>query len=130
MAECANGFEAVKAVAEVHPDLLLLDVQMPKLNGFEVLELVGREAAVVFTTAYDEYALRAFEVHAIDYLLKPFGPERLREAIATARQRLTQLTADISGDADGSRCAAPRRLDYPHGDQRRRERARRADGQG
>src|SRR5262249_48610603 len=58
VAECANGFEAVKAVAELKPDLLLLDVQMPKLDGFEVLELVGRETAVVFTTAYDEYALR------------------------------------------------------------------------
>jgi two-component system LytT family response regulator len=88
VAECANGFEAVKAVADTHPDLLLLDVQMPQLNGFEVLELVGRDAAVIFTTAYDEYALRAFDVHAIDYLLKPFGVERLREALAAARARL------------------------------------------
>ena len=95
VAECANGFEAVKAVAERHPDLLLLDVQMPKLSGFEVLELVGREAAVIFTTAYDEYALRAFEVHAIDYLLKPFGKERLQEAIAMARQRLAQTSAAV-----------------------------------
>ena len=95
VAECSNGFEAVKAVAERHPDLLLLDVQMPKLNGFEVLELVGREAAVIFTTAYDEYALRAFEVHAIDYLLKPFGKERLQKAIAMARQRLTQTSAAV-----------------------------------
>jgi two-component system LytT family response regulator len=90
VAECANGFEAVKAVANLHPDLLLLDVQMPKLDGFEVLELVGRETAVIFTTAYDEYALRAFEVHAIDYLLKPFGPERLREALGRARERLVR----------------------------------------
>jgi two-component system LytT family response regulator len=90
VAECANGFEAVKAVANLHPDLLLLDVQMPKLDGFEVLELVGRETAVIFTTAYDEYALRAFEVHAIDYLLKPFGPERLREALGRARDRLAR----------------------------------------
>jgi two-component system LytT family response regulator len=88
VAECVNGFEAVKAVSELHPDVLLLDVQMPKLNGFELLELVGREAAVIFTTAYDEYALRAFEVHAIDYLLKPFGPERLQEALMAARRRL------------------------------------------
>ena len=95
VAECANGFEAVKAVAERHPDLLLLDVQMPKLNGFEVLELVGREAAVIFTTAYDEYALRAFAVHAIDYLLKPFGKERLQEAIARARRRLAQTAAAV-----------------------------------
>ena len=90
VAECANGFEAVKAVANLRPDLLLLDVQMPKLDGFEVLELVGRETAVIFTTAYDEYALRAFEVHAIDYLLKPFGPERLREALGRARERLAR----------------------------------------
>jgi two-component system LytT family response regulator len=101
VAECANGFEAVKAVAETHPDLLLLDVQMPKLNGFEVLELVGRDAAVIFTTAYDEYALRAFEVHAIDYLLKPFGLERLREALAAARARLPVAVAGgrIAADA-------------------------------
>lgn len=90
IAECANGFEAVKAVTEQRPDLLLLDVQMPKLDGFEVLELVGRETAVVFTTAYDEYALRAFDVHAIDYLLKPFGKDRLHEALERARTRLAK----------------------------------------
>lgn len=90
VAECANGFDAVKAVSELHPDLLLLDVQMPKLDGFEVLELVGREVAVIFTTAYDEYALRAFEVHAVDYLLKPFGPERLSAALARARDRVAR----------------------------------------
>jgi len=88
VAECANGFEAVKAVAELRPDLLFLDIQMPKLDGFEVLELVGREVAVIFVTAYDEFALRAFEVHAVDYLLKPFSPERLAEALDRARGRL------------------------------------------
>jgi two-component system LytT family response regulator len=88
VAECQNGFEAVKVVSELHPDLLFLDVQMPKLDGFEVLELVGRDVAVVFTTAYDQYALRAFEVHAVDYLLKPFSAERLAEALARARERL------------------------------------------
>jgi two-component system LytT family response regulator len=93
VAECANGFEAVKAVAETRPDVLLLDVQMPKLDGFEVLELVGRDAAVVFTTAYDEYALRAFDVHAVDYLLKPFSRERLQEAIGRVRERLGRTTA-------------------------------------
>ncbi len=88
VAECANGLEAVKAVNELRPDLLFLDIQMPKLNGFEVLDLIGRDAAgVVFTTAYDEYALRAFNVHAVDYLLKPFGPERFAEALALARSR-------------------------------------------
>jgi two-component system LytT family response regulator len=87
VAECANGFEAVKAVTDIRPDLLLLDIQMPRLDGFEVLELVGREARVIFVTAYDKYALRAFEVHAVDYLLKPFGLERLREALNRARAR-------------------------------------------
>src|SRR5919197_4362781 len=81
VAECANGFEAVKAVTELKPDLLLLDIQMPRLDGFEVLELVGREVSVIFVTAFDRYALRAFEVHAVDYLLKPVTPERLREAL-------------------------------------------------
>jgi two-component system LytT family response regulator len=90
VAECANGFEAVQAVANARPDLLLLDVQMPKLDGFEVLELVERDVAVVFVTAYDQYALKAFEVHAVDYLLKPFGPERLTEALQRVRERLAQ----------------------------------------
>ena len=88
VAECGNGFEAVKAVSELQPDLLILDVQMPKLNGFEVLELVGRDVAVVFVTAYDQYAIRAFEVHAVDYLLKPFGADRLAAAIDRVRERL------------------------------------------
>lgn len=87
-AECSDGFQAVKAVNELKPDLLLLDVQMPKLNGFEVLEMVGRETAVIFATAYDEYALKAFQVHAVDYLLKPFSAERLAEALHWARSRL------------------------------------------
>src|SRR5437773_6308892 len=89
VAECANGFEAVKAVTDLKPDLLLLDIQMPRLDGFEVLELVGREVSVIFVTAYDKYALRAFEVHAVDYLLKPFTADRLREALNRARARLT-----------------------------------------
>jgi len=88
VAECGNGFEAVKAVTELSPDLVFLDVQMPKLSGFEVLELLGRDVAVIFTTAYDQYALRAFEVHAVDYLLKPFGEERFAEALSRARERL------------------------------------------
>lgn len=88
VAECSNGFEAVKAVSELNPDLMFLDVQMPKLDGFEVLELLGRSVPVIFTTAYDQYALRAFEVHAIDYLLKPFSEERFAEALSRARGRL------------------------------------------
>jgi two-component system LytT family response regulator len=86
--ECANGFEAVKTVMERTPDLLLLDVQMPKLDGFDVLELIGGDIPVIFVTAYDRFAIRAFDVHAVDYLLKPFGSERLAEALARARDRL------------------------------------------
>jgi len=88
VAECVNGFEAVKAVTELKPDLLFLDIQMPKLDGFEVLELIGTDLAIVFCTAYDQYALRAFEVHAVDYLLKPFGAERFEAALTRARQRM------------------------------------------
>ena len=88
-AECSNGFEAVKAVADQKPDLLFLDVQMPKLDGFEVLELIGNQTAVVFVTAYDNYAIKAFEVHAVDYLLKPFSAERFNAALTRAKQRLS-----------------------------------------
>jgi two-component system LytT family response regulator len=87
IAECANGFEAVKAIAELSPDLVLLDVQMPKLDGFEVVELIGRATPVIFVTAHDEFAVRAFEVHAVDYLLKPISAERLAEAVARVRLR-------------------------------------------
>jgi two-component system LytT family response regulator len=87
-AECANGFEAVKVVAEQKPDLVFLDIQMPKLDGFEVLELIGPGAAVVFVTAYDSYAIKAFEVHAVDYLLKPIGAERFEAALKRAKERL------------------------------------------
>lgn len=86
--ECANGFEAVKAITEIHPDLVFLDIQMPKLSGFEVLELTQRKHGVIFTTAYDQYALKAFEVHALDYLLKPFSRERFDAALAHARQHI------------------------------------------
>ena len=90
VAECANGFEAVRAVNDLKPDLVFLDIQMPKLDGFEVLELIGPDVGVVFVTAHDAYAVRAFDVHAVDYLLKPFGPERFAEALAEARGRLAR----------------------------------------
>lgn len=86
--ECANGFEAVKAVGELRPDLLLLDIQMPKLDGFEVLELLDRPVETIFVTAHEQHALRAFTVHAVDYLLKPVGEERLDAALARARGRI------------------------------------------
>src|SRR5256885_9881425 len=87
VSECANGFEAVKAVTELKPDLVFLDIQMPKLDGFEVLELIGTDMAIVFATPYDQHALRAFEVHAVDYLLKPFGAERFEQAPNRSNQR-------------------------------------------
>jgi two-component system, LytTR family, response regulator len=86
--ECGDGFDAVKKIAELAPDIVFLDVQMPRLTGFEVLELLEPGPAVIFVTAYDEHALRAFEVNAVDYLLKPFGRERLAEALARARDRV------------------------------------------
>ncbi len=88
IAECANGFEAVKAIAECKPDVVFLDVQMPKLDGFEVLELIDPSVAVIYVTAYDQYAMRAFDAHAVDYLLKPFSPDRFKKALERARQRL------------------------------------------
>ena len=87
VAECSNGFEAVKAAADLAPDVMFLDVEMPKLDGFEVRELIDPQIAVVFVTAYDSYALRAFEVHAVDYVLKPFRAERLDAALDRARAR-------------------------------------------
>jgi two-component system LytT family response regulator len=88
--ECAGGREAVEAIAEHNPDLVFLDVQMPDMTGFQVLEAVDEESlpAVVFVTAYDEYALRAFEVHALDYLLKPLEPERFARTLAHVRASL------------------------------------------
>jgi two-component system, LytTR family, response regulator len=79
--ECSDGFEGMKAITQHHPDLIFLDVQMPKINGFEMLELLEAPPAVIFTTAFDEFAMRAFEAHAIDYLLKPFSKERFDKAM-------------------------------------------------
>jgi two-component system, LytTR family, response regulator len=90
LAECANGFEAVKAVTEHKPDLIFLDVQMPKLTGFDVLELIEGDIAVIFTTAYDQYAMKAFEVHAVDYLLKPIGGERFESALDRVKKRVAE----------------------------------------
>ena len=90
LAECANGFEAVKAVTEHKPDLIFLDVQMPKLTGFDVLELIEGDIAVIFTTAYDQYAMKAFEVHAVDYLLKPIGGERFQSALERVKHRFAE----------------------------------------
>ncbi len=80
-AECNDGFEGVKAIMQHQPDLIFLDIQMPRINGFEMLELLEKMPGVIFTTAFDEYAIKAFETHAIDYLLKPFSQERFDKAI-------------------------------------------------
>lgn len=103
LAECANGFEAVKAFAEHKPELVFLDVQMPKLTGFDVLELIGENACVIFTTAYDQYAMRAFEVHAVDYLLKPIGKQRFEEALEHAKRRLGEKMPSAQQLADAAR---------------------------
>jgi two-component system LytT family response regulator len=79
--ECNDGFEGVKAITQHLPDLIFLDIQMPKINGFEMLELIEKPPAVIFTTAFDEYAMKAFETHAVDYLLKPFSKERFEKAL-------------------------------------------------
>ena len=88
--ECGDGFEGIKAIQQHHPDLIFLDIQMPKINGFEMLELVEDPPAVIFTTAFDEYAIRAFENHAVDYLLKPFNKQRFDKAVG---KWLDQYTA-------------------------------------
>src|SRR5882724_8070576 len=92
VAECGDGFEGVKAIAQHQPDLILLDIQMPKINGFEMLELIDTPPPVIFTTAFDEYAIKAFETHAIDYLLKPFGKERFDKAM---NKVLSQKSANV-----------------------------------
>ena len=83
--ECDNGLDAVRQIGALQPDLVFLDIQMPRLTGLEVLELTGRRAGVIFTTAYDEHAIKAFELHAVDYLLKPFSKARFDDALARAR---------------------------------------------
>jgi two-component system, LytTR family, response regulator len=95
--ECANGFEALKAIQEQQPALILLDIQMPRINGFELLEVLKPRPEVIFCTAYDEYALRAFEMHAVDYLLKPFSQERLAEAVGRAAERISRKSVIPEG---------------------------------
>ncbi|WP_338139992.1 LytR/AlgR family response regulator transcription factor [Roseateles puraquae] len=95
VAEAGNGLEAAKAITEHQPELVLLDIQMPKLTGLEVLELTGRRDGVIFTTAHDAHALRAFELHAVDYLLKPFAQDRFDAALARARRLIGQPTPGL-----------------------------------
>jgi two-component system LytT family response regulator len=107
--ECTNGQEAIESVARLTPDLLFLDVQMPEVDGFAVLEAIGVEAvpAVIFVTAYDQYALKAFDVHAIDYLLKPFDRERFERALARAKHHLSR---EKSGELEQRLAAFMREL--------------------
>jgi two-component system LytT family response regulator len=88
--ECNDGFEGVKAITQLKPDLIFLDIQMPKINGFEMLELIDQPPAVIFTTAFDEFAIKAFEAHAVDYLLKPYSKERFDKALQKWLQQRSQ----------------------------------------
>ena len=91
---CSNGFEGLKAIQQYKPDLIILDIQMPKINGFEMLELIENRPAVIFATAFDEYAIKAFEAHAIDYLLKPFNQDRFEKAIKKWREQKNNSVAE------------------------------------
>ncbi|MBU2555538.1 MAG: LytTR family DNA-binding domain-containing protein [Bacteroidetes bacterium] len=92
--ECADGFSGVKAINELKPDLVFLDIQMPKLTGFEMLELLDELPEIVFTTAYDQYAIKAFELSAVDYLMKPFSRARFHEAVEKVMQRIQTKQPD------------------------------------
>ncbi len=112
VAECAHGVEALDVIDEKKPDALFLDVQMPRLTGFEMLELLEHTPLVVFVTAYDEHALAAFDVHACDYLLKPFGNDRFDEALARIRERRasTQPSPSYAELSDDARAASLQRI--------------------
>jgi len=97
IAEADNGLDAARALTEHKPDLVFLDIQMPRLTGLEVLELTGRRDGVIFTTAYDQHALRAFDLHAVDYLLKPFAQDRFDAALTRARRLLGQPAPGLDG---------------------------------
>jgi two-component system LytT family response regulator len=97
VAECNNGYEGVKAITQHKPDLVFLDIQMPKINGFEMLELLDNVPPVIFTTAFDEYAIKAFEANAVDYLLKPFSKERFNSALEKWDAKGTNKTANEKG---------------------------------
>ncbi len=105
VAECNDGFEGAKAIMQYQPDLIFLDIQMPKINGFEMLEIIDKQPAVIFTTAFDDHAIRAFEQHAVDYLLKPISKVRFDQAVAkfldtrqltTDRENTRKLIDDVS----------------------------------
>jgi len=100
LGEYDNGFDGLKAINELKPDAIFLDVQMPKLTGFEMLEVLEHHPEVIFTTAYDQYAIQAFEQNAVDYLLKPFSKERFQEAVGKLHSRI-ELKKDTDNDRSG-----------------------------
>ena len=108
IAECQNGFEGVKMINELKPDLVFLDIQMPKITGFEMLELLDHKPQIIFATAYDQYAIKAFEFNAVDYLLKPYSRDRLLEAVEKVAERIQKegVVSDISEKVS----------DYPRGE--------------
>ncbi len=109
VAECENGFEGVKMINELKPDLVFLDIQMPKITGFEMLELLEHKPQIIFATAYDQYALKAFEFNAADYLLKPYSKDRLNEAINKVAAR---VLAEGTSDSD----ITDKIMDFPRGE--------------
>ncbi|MBL0271831.1 MAG: LytTR family transcriptional regulator DNA-binding domain-containing protein [Chitinophagaceae bacterium] len=98
MQECGDGFEGLKAIQQHQPDLIFLDIQMPKISGFEMLELIEQPPSVIFTTAFEEYAIKAFEAHAVDYLLKPFDQERFDKAITKWTEQKSTSTGKATQD--------------------------------
>jgi two-component system LytT family response regulator len=107
MQECGDGFEGLKAIQQHQPDLIFLDIQMPKITGFEMLELIEQPPSVIFTTAFDEYAIKAFEAHAIDYLLKPFNQDRFDKAIAKWTDQKSGSTEKATQDLLESAAMSP-----------------------
>lgn len=102
--EAENGFEGHKLISSLQPDVVLLDIQMPKLNGFEMLELLDESPAIIFCTAYDEYAIKAFEQNAVDYLLKPFSKKRLLDALEKVGVKSSQVHKVLDSE----------KIDYGH----------------
>lgn len=92
IAECGDGFQGLKAIQENKPDLIFLDVQMPKITGFEMLELLDEPPVIIFSTAFDQYAIKAFELNATDYLLKPYAELRFNEAVDKAKQKIGSVS--------------------------------------
>jgi len=107
VAECSDGFEGIKAITQCQPDFIFLDIQMPKINGFEMLELVEKPPAVIFTTAFDEYAIKAFEVNAIDYLLKPIEKSRFDQAVKKISVKLNSMDAAETQELLDSAATSP-----------------------